>query len=188
MAENTISVLASGDNPITHTINGQPAVTSKEIALRFQKKHKEILRDIARIQSMVPKDFYERNFAPIEESILLPHSGGIRKDPAFLLSRDAFSLLAMGFTGKAAIAWKIKYIQAFNQLESMALEIVKAKARHEGITLNQRLDQKHRANIKKALRYQAMGLSCGEIGKLMGYSHQRVSSLLIDAKLIGMGV
>jgi len=43
--------------------------------------------------------------------------GATRKDPAYQLTRDGFTLLAMGFTGKAALAWKIKYIEAFNKLE-----------------------------------------------------------------------
>lgn len=62
-----------------------PIVSSKEVALRFQKKRKHILEEIRRIQSMVPKGFYEPNFRPIEESVLLPHSGGVRNDPARLI-------------------------------------------------------------------------------------------------------
>ena len=37
--------------------------------------------------------------------------------PAFLMTRDGFTLLAMGFTGKKALEWKIRYIQAFNEME-----------------------------------------------------------------------
>ena len=42
--------------------------------------------------------------------------------PAYFLTRDAFSLLVMGFTGAAAIQWKLKYIEAFNALESAVME------------------------------------------------------------------
>ena len=35
----------------------------------------------------------------------------------FLMNRDGFSLLVMGFTGKKALEWKLKYIKAFNQME-----------------------------------------------------------------------
>ncbi len=42
------------------------------------------------------------------------------KRPEYRITRDGFTLLAMGFTGKAALAWKIKYIEAFNQLEERA--------------------------------------------------------------------
>lgn len=37
--------------------------------------------------------------------------------PMYLMNRDGFTLLAMGFTGKAALEWKLKYIQAFNVME-----------------------------------------------------------------------
>ena len=41
-----------------------------------------------------------------------------REQPIFNLSRDAFALVAMGFTGRKALEWKIKYIQAFNEMEA----------------------------------------------------------------------
>jgi Rha family phage regulatory protein len=197
MADNSISILASVDNPITHNINGQPAVSSRDVALRFQKKHKEILRDIERIRSLVPQHFYERNFAPIEIDVLLPHSGGIRKDPAYLLTRDAFSLLAMGFTGKAAIQWKLRYIEAFNALEEAALnslrrqaEAVRQSALAEGrmtaLALYRRVTPQRRALIRRALRYKGMGLGSRDTGKLMDCSRQLVCSLLKDAAMLGM--
>jgi Rha family phage regulatory protein len=58
------------------------------------------------------------NFQPIEENILQPHSGGIRTDLAYLLTRDAFTLFFMGFAGKRALAWKLQYIEAFNRMET----------------------------------------------------------------------
>ncbi|WP_267878770.1 Rha family transcriptional regulator [Oleidesulfovibrio alaskensis] len=36
----------------------------------------------------------------------------------FLMDRDGFSLLVMGFTGNKALAWKLKYIEAFNRMEA----------------------------------------------------------------------
>ena len=41
----------------------------------------------------------------------------------YYMDRDGFTLLVMGFTGKEALNWKVKYIQAFNQME----EQLKAK-------------------------------------------------------------
>lgn len=37
--------------------------------------------------------------------------------PMYLMNRDGFLLLAMGFTGKKALQWKLKYIEAFNEME-----------------------------------------------------------------------
>lgn len=102
------------------SLNGAPAVISTEVARHFQKRHHHILRDIDRLRSMLPKSFSETNFGFIEYST---HLGfGTRKDKAYLLTRDALSLLVMGMTGKAAIMWKLRYIEAFNALEAAALE------------------------------------------------------------------
>ncbi|WP_432442364.1 Rha family transcriptional regulator, partial [Campylobacter coli] len=43
--------------------------------------------------------------------------GRERKYPYYNLTRDGFSLLAMGFTGKEALQWKILFIDAFNEME-----------------------------------------------------------------------
>jgi Rha family phage regulatory protein len=179
--------------------------------LHFQKKHKEVLRDIERIRSVCPKDFYERNFAPIEIDVLLPHSGGIRQDPAYLLTRDAFSLLAMGFTGRAAVLWKLKYIEAFNGLEaaiveSLSAQVIEARnnlhalerraeavrqsalaeGRMTALALYRRVTPQRKALIRRALHYKGMGLGSRDTGKLMDCSRQLVCSLLKDAAMLGM--
>jgi Rha family phage regulatory protein len=56
------------------------------------------------------------NFTPINISNELGHA--MRQDPAYLLNRDAFTLLAMKFTGKKALAWQLQYIEAFNSMEA----------------------------------------------------------------------
>lgn len=40
----------------------------------------------------------------------------------YLLNRDGFTLLAMGFTGQEALIWKLRYIQAFNLMEQNLLQ------------------------------------------------------------------
>ena len=40
----------------------------------------------------------------------------------YLMNQDGFALLAMGFTGKEALEWKLKYINAFNQMEALITE------------------------------------------------------------------
>lgn len=74
-----------------------PVVSSLDVARHFQKKHQHILRDINRLQSILPKTFTASNFGRSE---YVDPTG--RKLPAYLLTRDAFSLLVMGMTGKAA--------------------------------------------------------------------------------------
>ena len=45
-------------------------------------------------------------------------TGGVRKDPAYLMTRDGFTFLAMGFTGPRAAVFKEAYIEAFNKMEA----------------------------------------------------------------------
>lgn len=98
-------------------INGKdvPAVTSLQVAESFEKEHKNVLRDIEAILPQVPEKFVKLNFElyeyPIETGI------GTRMAKSYLLSKDAFTLLTMGYTGEKAMAFKIAYIARFNEME-----------------------------------------------------------------------
>jgi Rha family phage regulatory protein len=70
------------------------------------------LRDIDLLLRDLPADFGRLHF---ELSSYLNSQNKVQ--PLYRLTRDGFSLLAMGFTGKPALNWKIRYIGAFNQME-----------------------------------------------------------------------
>ena len=128
MAEITVSQVTSNvnENNLIHIdfLNGEtPVVSSLDIARHFQRRHAHILRDIDRLCSILPKSFNASNFGRVD---ILDAKG--EKRPAYLLTRDAFSLLVMGFTGSAAIRWKLRYIEAFNALEAAVRENVRADA------------------------------------------------------------
>jgi Rha family phage regulatory protein len=170
------------------TSNGKAVVSSRELALRFQKKHKNILQEIERIRSMTPKKFTELNFQPSEYT---DPTG--RALPCFNLTRDAFSLLAMGFTGKAAIMWKLKYIEAFNQLEAAALDALSgqiastaASAAVEAASRFALLPPARLHKINKAVAYRKRGLTPGEIGLLLGVSRRRARYWLDEAGALGL--
>ncbi len=92
--------------------------TSKVIADTFGKGHREVLKAIRKIIGEVDTDFGESNFA------LSSYKSEQNKAlPCYELSRDGFSLLAMGFVGSAATQWKVKYITAFNQMESTLIQV-----------------------------------------------------------------
>lgn len=91
-------------------IDDKFVVSSRTVSNDFKKRHDNVLRDIENIKKDVLN--FEEMF--IEEKI--PDSYG-RPQKAYLMNRDGFSLLAMGFTGKEAMEWKVKYIQAFNAME-----------------------------------------------------------------------
>lgn len=125
MAQNTISdnaVCINADfavnpnapvGPVLKLVKGRPMVSSREIADHFGKRHADLIRSIAAIIRNAPESFNERNFALVEYT---DPKG--EKRPAYDLTRDGFVIVAMGFTGKKAIMWKIAYIQAFNAMEA----------------------------------------------------------------------
>ena len=93
---------------ILSTQNGEPVASSREVAKRFGKEHKHVLaaiRQILAAENSATKFFHETAFE---------YRG--QRFPEYLMNRDGFSLLAMGFTGKEAVQWKLKYIQAFNEI------------------------------------------------------------------------
>lgn len=96
---------------ITINQNGQPVASSRDIAEHFEKEHRNVLRDIDDLRKDV------LNFEQMFFSVEIPDSYG-RLQRAYLMNRDGFSLLVMGFTGKSALEWKLKYIEAFNRMEA----------------------------------------------------------------------
>lgn len=110
---------------ITST-DGKLTVSSMMVAEHFDKDHKNVLREIRRIITEVPGnlgDFSGLNFEPAE---YIDEQGKPR--PAYDLTRDGFVLLVMGFTGKKAMAWKVKYINAFNAMEKAQKDKLYLKA------------------------------------------------------------
>lgn len=95
---------------ILSTQNGEPVASSRQIAESFEKNHRDVLRAVDSLKEDV------RNFAQMFFETDTPDSYG-RPQRTYLMTRDGFTLLAMGFTGKAALAWKLKYIAAFNAME-----------------------------------------------------------------------
>lgn len=92
---------------------GVPMVSSKQVADYFNKEHRNTIRDIKKTASEAG-DFGELNF------VLSSYTSSQNKElPCYWMTKDGFSLLAMGFTGKEATSWKVKFIETFNQMEQM---------------------------------------------------------------------
>lgn len=97
------------DVVITRNNDGELVVTSRQVAEDFEKMHKHILESIRNLvdeNSAVKSMFIESQF----------ENRG-KMYPEYLITRDGFSLLVMGFTGSKALQWKLKYIEAFNKME-----------------------------------------------------------------------
>lgn len=85
--------------------------TSQQVAAAFGKRHADVLRLIRGLAEQLPPDFNERNFASVA---YLDEKGEWRV--MYRITRDGFTLLAMGFTGRKALAFKVAYIAAFNAM------------------------------------------------------------------------
>lgn len=84
---------------ILSTQNGEPVVSSREVAKNFGKEHKDVLKAI--------NNLVAQNCAAKSMFHLSDFENRGKKYPMYLMNRDGFSLLAMGFTGKEALEWKL---------------------------------------------------------------------------------
>lgn len=100
--------------------NNQVVVSSRQVANSFHKRHDNLLRNINTIISQVGLPKIEETPMFYESSYINEQNG--QTYPMYLMNRDGFSLLVMGFTGKRALEWKIKYIEAFNAMEKQLKE------------------------------------------------------------------
>ena len=89
----------------------QVTTTSRDVAEVFRKRHDDVLKKIKAVECS--EEFAARNFAVSE---YVDATG--RKLLMYEITKDGFTFLAMGFTGKKAAQFKEAYINAFNQLEA----------------------------------------------------------------------
>ena len=92
------------------TSNGELVVSSRQVAENFGKEHSKVIRSIEGIANFGDTQGMFHKVSYVNEQ-----NGQEYKE--YLMNRDGFSLLVMGFTGKEAMEWKIKYIEAFNAME-----------------------------------------------------------------------
>lgn len=101
-------------NGVQITVNdGTLTVTSRQVAEHFGKQHKDVLRAIRNLHCSA--EFTRLNFAPVEFIEEFPNMSERRIE--YHMTRDGFTFLVMGFTGKDAARCKEKYIAAFNAME-----------------------------------------------------------------------
>ena len=90
----------------------QQAVTSSlQVAETFNKEHSKVMRAI---EGIAKNGDTHQMF--LKSSHINDQNG--QSYPMYYMNRDGFTLLAMGFTGKKALKFKMQYIEAFNQLEN----------------------------------------------------------------------
>ena len=104
--------------------NNQVITSSRQVAECFGKRHDKLLFEIKRMYSeyIVGIGMSEMVETPLFYEHEYMHPQNNQKYKEYLMNRDGFSLLVMGFTGKEALQWKIKYIEAFNTMEQELLQ------------------------------------------------------------------
>jgi Rha family phage regulatory protein len=113
--------------------NKTAKTTSVIVAQKFGKRHDNVLRDIAKLECSA--EFRLLNF---EESSYINEQG--KEQPMFEMTWKGFSMLAMGFTGAKAVAWKEKFLDAF---EAMGEEITRLSIqKHDAVWQQARLSGK----------------------------------------------
>ena len=113
--ENTTDIIP---NVILNPVNGKkiPTVSSLQVAEIFGKRHDHVLRDIEQILTQVPEIFIKPNFGVVEYPVR--RGFGTEMVKAYLLSKDGFIMLTMGYIGEKAMKFKEAYIARFNEMEA----------------------------------------------------------------------
>ena len=96
--------------------NNQALTDSRIVAQKFDKNHRDVLKAIRELISQAGGMRKISQTPMFEETTYINEQNG-QSYPMYLMNRDGFSLLAMGFTGKKALQFKIDFINAFNRME-----------------------------------------------------------------------
>lgn len=105
--------------------DGQPYCDSLQIAETFEKRHADVLNTIGKIlapESGLSREFTERNF-----SLSKYKDGSGKSNPKYLLTKDGFTIVTFGYTGKKAMAFKEACITRFNQMERFIKSLLNTK-------------------------------------------------------------
>ena len=122
--------------------NDHAVTSSLLIAEKFGKEHKNVMQSIRNLiggtaeNSAIAEMFSESTYLNEQN----------KEQPMFLMNRDGFTLLAMGFTGKKAMQFKLEYIKAFNSMEAQIKSSQKPKSQLEilQMSINHLVEQEHR--------------------------------------------
>lgn len=106
--------------------------TSLDVAETFGKEHYHVIEDIRKIQTNISTPEFSGLFC--EDSYIASNG---KRNPMYVMNRDGFTLLVMGYNGEKAMRFKLEYIKQFNAMEK-ALK-GKILEREKGIAVRQAL-------------------------------------------------
>lgn len=159
-------------------------VSSRDIAETFGKPHKEVIYAIEGRTSITERangeetkhrgilqDLIEGGEHHIENYFIQSeYESRGKKYKEYLMTRDGFVLLVMGFSGEKAMRYKLAYINQFNQME----ELLKGKLieREKGIVVRQA--------FTKALK------ESGEDERMHGNGYSNYTDHIVYKQVFGM--
>ena len=155
------------ENLVT-VVNENVVVSSREVAEHFGKQHKHVLDAI---DNLVAENSATKNMF-LEQT--REYRG--RDFRFYLMNRDGFSLLVMGFTGAKALEWKLKYIEAFNTMEkelnNIRVDVIrKETARNSGINARKELTPNIIKTRCEGMNQKMIGIT---IGKWTNYIYKAI--------------
>lgn len=109
-------------NELVTVYNHQLVTDSRKVAAHFNKRHDHVIRDIDTLVGGLPKNgdtqrmFHKTTYVNAQNG---------QTYPMYLMNRDGFSLLVMGFTGQKALEWKLKFLAAFNEMDKILHSVPK---------------------------------------------------------------
>lgn len=99
---------------------------SLQVAETFGKMHKNVIQDIKNLGCS--EEFWRLNFQP------RTYTSRGKKYPMYLLTKDGFTMLVFGYTGKKAMQFKEAYIQRFNDMEAFIKTTIALRMEHPALT------------------------------------------------------
>jgi Rha family phage regulatory protein len=122
-----MSKLAKNPEYELYEREGKAFCSSFQVADEFEKRHDHVMRDIENLDC--PKEFWLPNFGETKVK-----SDNNRLNKCYIMTKDGFMFLVMGYTGKKAMSIKVAYIERFNQMETFIKSLVAAKLEHPAFT------------------------------------------------------
>ncbi len=101
--------------------HGKAVTSSLQVAKVFGKNHAHVLRDIKELLDAMVKLDSKKGLSNFGESSYINKQN--KTMPMYLLTKDAFTLLVMGYTGEKALKFKLDFIEAFNAMENYIIEL-----------------------------------------------------------------
>ena len=165
--------------------DGKAVVSSRDIARVFEKEHRRVLQDV---RTIAENDLVWGLHNFVQSAYTNEQN---KSQPQYLITRDGFTLLVMGYTGEKAMRFKKAYIAAFNEMESRfaprnykeaLLALVAAEEKKEALEVQNKVLQltadKYEGQTDTVGLYKA-----GEIAKELGISAKRLNDFLHNCRV-----